>query len=197
MYACQNEECRQRSRPGANTRRDQSQIHHPRKGKASSQPSACCRARLETHGGTGTGCHCQASDGFVAAVPYPGSPGAIAKGCCCPILDNYIRLGSGKSPGTWICHADCPIHGCCKKVGCTSAPSVVKRKGDKWNSPAVRQKRKIGKQIADQLPQLATSGQVARYLGISRQAVEKIEQLALYKLRVRLIEEHEKLINEK
>ena len=50
-----------------------------------------------------------------APRPAPGSPGAVALGCLCAVIDNGHGAGCGRfaddgSPLYWIDEA-CPIHG--------------------------------------------------------------------------------------
>lgn len=50
-------------------------------------------------------------------VPAPGSDEALARGCCCPVIDN--AHGKGYLGGVWdkdghivfVIRADCPLHG--------------------------------------------------------------------------------------
>ena len=44
------------------------------------------------------------------AVPHPGSPEAVAKGCTCPILDNAHGGGYLGIPGMFVMTAGCPLH---------------------------------------------------------------------------------------
>lgn len=48
-----------------------------------------------------------------AGVPNPGSNGARAVGCTCPVMDNSHglgRYGDGKKYGWWQA-GNCPLHG--------------------------------------------------------------------------------------
>ena len=45
------------------------------------------------------------------AVPTPGSPEAIARGCTCPVLDNGHGRGYMGQPGIFVCTDGCPVHG--------------------------------------------------------------------------------------
>lgn len=48
-------------------------------------------------------------------VPNPGSAGALAQGCICPVIDNSHGRGyrdyPGKVPREWLTVGDCPLHG--------------------------------------------------------------------------------------
>ena len=44
------------------------------------------------------------------AVPSPGSPEAVAKGCTCPILDNAHGGGYLGIPGMFVMTYGCPLH---------------------------------------------------------------------------------------
>ena len=44
------------------------------------------------------------------AVPHPGSPEAVAKGCTCPILDNAHGGGYLGIPGMFVMTGGCPLH---------------------------------------------------------------------------------------
>lgn len=58
----------------------------------------------------------------------------------------------------------------------------------KPRSEAYKNEMRIGKLLADALPQYQTQSEVAKSLGITRQAVARIERRALFKLRQRVLE---------
>lgn len=41
----------------------------------------------------------------------PGSDAAVARGCCCPRMDNAYGVGFMGSPGVFVFHERCPLHG--------------------------------------------------------------------------------------
>lgn len=51
-----------------------------------------------------------------------------------------------------------------------------------------RDRIRIGREIAQQLKPVHTAEEVAKYLGITQQAVSKIEALALFKVSVKIKE---------
>ena len=63
-------------------------------------------------------------------------------------------------------------------------PEMIQRK--KQQSHAIREQLRIGKELADALPQEMSQSEVAKNLGICQQAVSRTERLALYKVAARL-----------
>ncbi len=61
------------------------------------------------------GCRPQGRGGTMQKIilSAPGSKEAIAKGCTCPVWDNYHGRGYGGDWRTygWVINADCPLHG--------------------------------------------------------------------------------------
>ncbi len=56
------------------------------------------------------------------------------------------------------------------------------------NLVAMRERMRIGRNIANQLVPVHTAQEVADYLGITQQAVSKAEAMALYKVSVKIKE---------
>lgn len=51
------------------------------------------------------------SDDTTSAVPKPGSPEAVDKGCQCPVMDNNNGNGLSVNGGKqWWISSQCPIH---------------------------------------------------------------------------------------
>lgn len=44
-------------------------------------------------------------------TPNPGSDGAIAQGCTCPVVDNGHGRGYLGMPGVYVFSGGCPLHG--------------------------------------------------------------------------------------
>ena len=44
------------------------------------------------------------------AVPNPGSPESVAKGCTCPRMDNAHGAGYMVKPGVFVMTVGCPLH---------------------------------------------------------------------------------------
>lgn len=63
----------------------------------------------------------------------------------------------------------------------------MKIKTNSQKTPGFRNQMRVGAAIANQLPQLQSTRDVAKALGLSHQMVRRIECQALYKLQTRML----------